>query len=279
MRTLHRLTIALLALGFAGAPAMPAAAEPTPSPSAPPCKAGELKVTASGDPVVVAWAADTAVMKSGQLSNATGYYFKDLALTFAIWPDQGVSGLAPKVRLNTGSTKQDLHFSHVSSPRPMWIASGLKPPVVWPTGTPSGFQFEVSFPAGSTVTTYSTRLTATAAVCGDTVLASSTAMRFGFMTAGTPTQTASAKPRASASAKASRKPTPTPQASEEEVVAPGDQAPDATESADGIAPDQDLSSGESSSSPLPWIAGLGVTALIVAGGLLWWVRRSSYDED
>jgi hypothetical protein len=285
MSNLRRLTTALLALGFAVLPpavAAPAAAEPTPTP-APPCKADSLKLTVPSD-IAVAPQPDTYVSRSAIVQNTTGYYYNDLVLAFEIWPDQGNLIGTPKLRFTgTGGTQIAVALRLVSTPRPAWRATGLKPPKVWPTGTPSYAGFELAFPSTSPVTTYSTKLTLTAGVCGATVLASRTGMRFGFMTSGT----ASVPPKPSASAKASAKPTRKPGASpnaaesSEEAVQPPDETP-ASEASPVEGSDADLASGESGSdggSPLPWLAGLGVAGLFVAGGLLFRLRRRSYEDE
>ena len=281
MSALRRLAIALVAVGFTAVlPTCPAVAEPTPSASAPPCRTNLMTFTfASG--IAVAAAPGEWASRSGTLIDKAGntYSFKDLVFTFQIAPDMGGVTVRPNARMVHSATTQPLSLRRVTSPKPMWVAENIKPPTLFP-GQRTFFRFDVSFPAGSTVTTYSTRLTATAAVCGDTVLASGTGMRFGFMTAG-PSATAGPKPSATASAKASRKPSPSPAASDsgEEVqpppddVAPGDSP---TAQAEAATADKPVSS---TGSPLPWLAGLGVTALVCAGGLLWWLRRTRYDED
>lgn len=287
MSTLRRIASALAVAALIALPAHPAYAEPTPSPSAPPCKSGSMKFTLPTD-IAVASAPDVWLTRSGRIQDTVGYYYKDLAFTFAIWPDAGDLGVAPKVAWVTSSSRIALRLHRVSSPRPMYVVEGIKAPTIFPGGQ-NFVKFEVAFSASNVVTTYSTKLTATAAVCGATVLGSSTAMRFGFQTdqAGNPPTSATPKPSApaKASAKSSAKPrtSPAPQASapDEEVVggeaAPGDSAvvaDAANDLASGVQPEED------SGSPLPWLAGLGVTALVVAAGLLFWLRRSSAaDED
>jgi hypothetical protein len=279
MSTLRRLVIGLVALGFAALPAAPAAAEPTPTPTpGPACKAGSLKLTFPGD-IAVADAPDTWVARAGRIQETAGDSYTDLLLTVDLWPDQGQPGLTPKARFTgTKGTVVMPTLRRVNSPRSGWEAGRLKPPTVWPNGVTSSFGFALSFPSNAAVTTYSAKWTATAARCGDTVLGSGTGMRFGFMTSGA-TVSASAMPKPSASARASRKPSPIPEVSEEEVLPPPDET-SPEESGEAVL-DPDLASGESDGggSPLPWMAGLGLTALLVAGGLLFWLRRTSYDED
>jgi hypothetical protein len=280
MSTLRRLTSGLLALGFIALPTAAAAAEPTPAPtSGPACKAGSLKLTFPGD-IAVADAPDTWAARTGRIQDVSGDYYSDLLLTIAIWPDQGSPGLTPRARF-TGSNGMVVTptLRRVNSPHAGWEAVRLKPPRVWPNSVTSGFKFELSFPPNSVVTTYSTKVTATSAQCDGTALGSGTGMRYGFMTSG-PAASASAKPRPSASAKPSRKPSPTPEASEvSEEALPSAEETSPDTSQEPIV-DQDLAAGDSDGgSPLPWMAGLGLTALVVAGGLLFWLRRTSYDED
>lgn len=283
MRALRRLAIALVALGVtAWSSAAPAVAVPSPTPTSPPCKAGSLKMAASSN-IGVAGAPDSWVSRSAAIQNTTGYYYSDLTLAFDIWPDTGTPGTRPMMHyIGTNGTVVSVTLRPVSKPRAAWRAERLKPPKVWPNGTPSFLGIELSFPANSAVTTYSTKLTLTAGVCGDTVLASTSGMRFGFMTGGA--ASASPKPSASAkaSAKASRKPSPAPGSTADtggevqpptDDVAPGDSS---TAEADAAMADQAMAS---SSSPLPWLAGLGVTALVCAGGLIWWVRRNRDEDD
>jgi hypothetical protein len=282
MSTLRRLTTALLALGFAVLPpvaAAPAAAEPTPTPG-PACKAGSLKLTFPGD-TAVADAPDTWVARTGRIQETAGDSYSDLFLTVDLWPDQGSPGSTPKARFTgTKATVVMPMLRRVNSPRPGWEAVRLKPPIVWPNSVTSSFKFELSFPSNAAVTTYSAKWTATATRCGDTVLGSGTGMRFGFMTAGT-SMSPSAKPHTSPSAaKPSRKPSASaaPLPSEEEVVVSPDES--SPEESSAAQPDSDLASGEpDSSTPLPWLAGLGVTALLVAVGLIFWLRRTSYEDE
>jgi hypothetical protein len=135
------------------------------------------------------------------------------------------------------------------------------------------------------VTTYTAKLTVTAGVCGDTVLGSSTAMTFGFLTDKPGNPPTSATPKPAASAKTSAKPianasrSPAAAASQDDVVVPVDGAADASTEE---SPATDLASGlpeDDDGSPLPWLAGLGVTALIVAVGVLFWLRRTSDGDE
>jgi hypothetical protein len=278
MSTLRRLTTALLALGFAVLPpavATPASAEPTPTP-APPCKADSLKMTTQSG-IAVVDAPESGVSRSATIQNTTGYDYGDLTVAISIWPDNGTTGITPRMSyIGASGTSLPVTLRLAGPTRPGWGAGGLK--------VRSVLRIYLSFPADSVVTTYSTKLILTAGVCGSTVLAATSGMRFGFMTSGP----ASVSPKPSASAKASLKPTRKPSASAQ-AGEPSDEAvqppPDGTQASEGSpveGSDQDLASGDSKGdggSPLPWLAGLGVAAVIGAGGLLFWLRRTSYEDE
>lgn len=287
MSTLRRLLFGLVASGLFALPmavATPAAAEPTPTPTGPQCKAGLLTMTTPSD-IAVAGAPDSWVRRSATIRNTTSDFYNGLTVVFDIWPDKGTPSTQPPPMMRytgTGNTTVPVTLRLAYQPRLVWRAVGLKPTTAFPGGAPSFLSIELSFPASSAVTTYSTRLTLTAGVCGSTVLASSSGIRFGFMTSGSASTSASLKPSASAkaSAKPSRKPSPAPATSADGMLPSSDEV--AAEDSSGAVPDQDLVAGEredDAGSPLPWLAGLGLAALIMAVGLLFWLRRRAPADD